>query len=633
MSHLYVNCAVPLIEIHGHDNLIVNKDALNLLKSIPEKVCIVAVAGLYRTGKSSLLNWLLGRNAGFTVGPSINRCTRGLWIWGTPLEGKLSTGEKCAVIILDTEGIGGVEGDAKYDARIFSLAILLCSTLVYNSLGSIDETAISNLSFIAQLSNHIKITSSNPNAKDDEEDAAEFFKIFPSFIWVVRDFALQLVDTDGDPITPTQYLNSALEQTSGYDKATMERNRIRSMLAAFFPERACVTLVRPISDENALQQVDLIPYEQLRDDFRSSMDTLKEVVFGHLQPKAIDNKPLTGPMFAGLVLAYVSAVNAGGVPTISSAWEGVSQQECLDAKDNSLASYNTQMASLFHSDNLPVEEEELRLGYAKCLAAALAAYKQRAVGSTARDVMDRLQEDIDASFSHSLQSNRDRSTAFCSAVISEIYDASIRLKLNSTPASLLLYASDMSALRQDWDQLFTDYNLQCRGPSKWEVLANFSRSRMIDCTQAILSAVKNSYESALVQERELTQEKSKQLSAKEAENAVVSDKLQRIELSLREVESANSDLVAKCASSEVSVQDLTRLKRQAERSYEEEKDVRTRYEAKNSALSDRVKQLEGVETQCFELRGERDAHALRITELQEEIERMHAEKKKKCTVS
>ena len=44
-----------------------------------------------------------------------------------------------------------------YDTRIFSLATLLCSTLVYNSLGSIDENAINNLSFVANLAQHIKV--------------------------------------------------------------------------------------------------------------------------------------------------------------------------------------------------------------------------------------------------------------------------------------------------------------------------------------------------------------------------------------------------------------------------------------------------------------------------------------------
>jgi hypothetical protein len=40
--------------------------------------------GRYRTGKSFLLNCLLGRpTAGFTVGPTVEACTKGIWMWST----------------------------------------------------------------------------------------------------------------------------------------------------------------------------------------------------------------------------------------------------------------------------------------------------------------------------------------------------------------------------------------------------------------------------------------------------------------------------------------------------------------------------------------------------------------------
>jgi hypothetical protein len=87
MTTLYTNEPIPLIEIGENDEFSVNSHALSILRGIKEKICVIAVAGLYRTGKSALLNWLLGRGSGFTVGPSVNRCTRGIWMWGTPKSG------------------------------------------------------------------------------------------------------------------------------------------------------------------------------------------------------------------------------------------------------------------------------------------------------------------------------------------------------------------------------------------------------------------------------------------------------------------------------------------------------------------------------------------------------------------
>lgn len=98
---------------------------------------------MYRTGKSYLLNRvLLNRKDGFGVGPTVNACTKGLWVWGRPIEGRTAEGHACSVIVVDSEGIGSVNEDSDHDARIFSLAVLLGSYFIYNSIGSIDESSL-----------------------------------------------------------------------------------------------------------------------------------------------------------------------------------------------------------------------------------------------------------------------------------------------------------------------------------------------------------------------------------------------------------------------------------------------------------------------------------------------------------
>jgi hypothetical protein len=47
---------------------------------------VLSVAGLYKTGKSSLLNYLLfNGNGGFDVGKNVSLCTKGLWCWSKPI--------------------------------------------------------------------------------------------------------------------------------------------------------------------------------------------------------------------------------------------------------------------------------------------------------------------------------------------------------------------------------------------------------------------------------------------------------------------------------------------------------------------------------------------------------------------
>ena len=41
---------------------------------------------------------------------------------------------------------------------------------------------------------------SDMGGEDEEYDPDELAKFFPSFMWVVRDFTLRLLDTDGNKI-------------------------------------------------------------------------------------------------------------------------------------------------------------------------------------------------------------------------------------------------------------------------------------------------------------------------------------------------------------------------------------------------------------------------------------------------
>ncbi len=70
------------------------------------------------------------------------------------------------------------------DAEIMSLALLLSSYFVYNSVGTIDEAALDRLSLMAHLSDRIAASSSK---KDAQTNARELSFYFPTLHWVLRD--------------------------------------------------------------------------------------------------------------------------------------------------------------------------------------------------------------------------------------------------------------------------------------------------------------------------------------------------------------------------------------------------------------------------------------------------------------
>lgn len=88
-----------------------------------------------------------------------------------------------------------------------------------------------------------------------ELDPDELAKFFPSFMWVVRDFTLRLLDQIGNKISSKEYLENALKEQKGTSDAVENKNRIRRMIVSFFKDRDCYTMVRPSEDEKDLQRL------------------------------------------------------------------------------------------------------------------------------------------------------------------------------------------------------------------------------------------------------------------------------------------------------------------------------------------------------------------------------------------
>lgn len=162
-----------------HRKLEIITQNVKYLHQIGSVVAVIAVVGKFHSGKSFLLNQLMRKQEGFGIGPSVKPQTMGIWMWGKvsyvllyssliillyneqPIEMKLPSGEQLSVIFLDTEGTKCYLMDPKlhinlpliissmyachlgfsasnisesYDAKIFSVATLLSSYLIYNSV-------------------------------------------------------------------------------------------------------------------------------------------------------------------------------------------------------------------------------------------------------------------------------------------------------------------------------------------------------------------------------------------------------------------------------------------------------------------------------------------------------------------
>lgn len=252
------------------------------------------------------MNAFLGIPGGFDVSASIYPCTKGIFIWDVPIRVVSSDGETSLdVILMDTEGIGSFQRDRDHDTKILTLSLLLSSFFIYNSMTVIDEQSIDDISFIANISDNIQLSS-----HDDDNIAREL----PFFLWLLRDFSLEIADEEGNVLTPCQYLEYLLQ-----DRNNARRDQIRHLFKSMFPRRSCYTLIRPVANEADLQSLSTLDESLIREEYIEQVRDLISTVFKRITPQTIAGHPVSPLAYLNIVKTYVNEINGGGIPSVQSA--------------------------------------------------------------------------------------------------------------------------------------------------------------------------------------------------------------------------------------------------------------------------------------------------------------------------
>ena len=149
-------------------------------------------------------------------------------MWGTPLQFKTKNNEIINVLVFDSEGLASLKVDVNHDLKIFALILLLCSQLIYNGVGVIDEDSMKNLELVINISKiiHFKEGTEIDKVKD-------FEKYFPEFFWVIRDFILKMENEKGIPIDDNEYLERALNIKKDHASNKIRQNICKYILFIF----------------------------------------------------------------------------------------------------------------------------------------------------------------------------------------------------------------------------------------------------------------------------------------------------------------------------------------------------------------------------------------------------------------
>ncbi|PIN06046.1 Actin filament-coating protein tropomyosin [Handroanthus impetiginosus] len=436
-------------------------EAVALLQLVKDPVGVVSVCGRARQGKSFILNQLLGRSSGFQVASTHRPCTKGLWLWSAPLRRTALDGTEYNLLLLDSEGIDAYDQTGTYSTQIFSLAVLLSSMFIYNQMGGIDEAALDRLSLVTEMTKHIRVRASGGRST-----ASELGQFSPIFVWLLRDFYLDLVE-DNRKITPRDYLELALRPVQGGGRDVSAKNEIRESIRALFPDRECFTLVRPLSNENDLQRLDQIALDKLRPEFRSGLDSLTRFVFERTRPKQMGATVMTGPILARITQSFLDALNNGAVPTITSSWQSVEEAECQRAFELASEAY---MSAFDRSK--PPEEAALREAHEDAVHKSMDTFNATAVGAgLARQKYEkRLQSFLRKAFEDIKKDAFREAYLQCTNTI-ENMEKELRIACHAPDAKI-------DTVLKVLDGLLSKYETTCHGPDKWRKAVSFLRQSL-----------------------------------------------------------------------------------------------------------------------------------------------------------
>eukprot|EP00397_Hematodinium_sp_SG-2012_P003830 GEMP01003839.1.p1 GENE.GEMP01003839.1~~GEMP01003839.1.p1 ORF type:complete len:784 (+),score=158.65 GEMP01003839.1:152-2503(+) len=311
--------------VNNHTSLAVVAESIPELIEITNPISLLSVVGPYHSGKSFLLNALMGNMKTFQVGPKTSPETMGIWICRT----NFTASDGSEVWLVDSEGFFGPQVMDGYDAKVFTIATLLASHLVYNSVKIIDQQAVNLLEMLARRAQLFR-TRSTVEAQNDISPNFLRDSNFPPLTWTVEDFVQEIPVEHGSG-GATAWLKTYL---------TPLENSTQPYLTKLFKELTVKTLFLPAVEKKHLQDLSKLRFDELTPDFRREVDDLRTHLLKNTKAKPFHKHALTGRTFTKALQFVVDGLQTGLFPELPSMWLSWSQQVAERSLNDATAWFN-----------------------------------------------------------------------------------------------------------------------------------------------------------------------------------------------------------------------------------------------------------------------------------------------------
>lgn len=284
-------------------------------------------------------------------------------------------------------------------------------------------------SYVTELAEKIKIKSPASPSKEDnvaEEDDYKFVCFFPSFVWSVRDFTLEL-KLDDKQVTEDGYLDFALNLKHGKGRAVSEYNTPRECIRSYFHSRKCFVFQSPTSGEN-MKCLESLKEQDLEPAFRKATGRFCDYIFAKSAVKTLmGGHQVTGKMLGNLAQIYVDTISSGNVPCLENAVVALANQENQAAVEEALKVYKSGMEEV--KKKFPVNATDVTQEHQSVSSLATSEFIKRSFKDDNQEHLKKLKENIGQYYGNLLEENEKASDKKCKELLKDLFfEMSERLK-------------------------------------------------------------------------------------------------------------------------------------------------------------------------------------------------------------
>lgn len=335
------------------------------------KVVVFSIIGAFRRGKSFFLDYCLRflyatypsiKNpnkdgskvdwmgpdtmplAGFSWRSGTKRDTTGIIMWSDVfLHTIATTGEKIAIIVMDTQGLFDNETSPADNSRIFALGTLISSVQVLNLVGIIQEDQLQYLQFATEFAKFA--------AQDSQGTAG---KPFQNLLFLIRDWGnpdeFEFGTEGGD-----RYLKEVLKIKS---EQKPELKSVRQFISSSFEQMQCCLMPYPGKHVARSKNYDG-RWGLMDDEFKLELVIIIEKLLGpeNLVLKKINGKDLKGHELKEYIQSYFTLFQSDTLPQAQSIYESTIDKQMNILIEKCLDSYKQNVVKnedLLTEDNLHI---------------------------------------------------------------------------------------------------------------------------------------------------------------------------------------------------------------------------------------------------------------------------------------